>query len=72
MGFLFKGLVRFYQYFISPIFPPMCRFYPSCSCYAIEAVDRYGFLKGVFFTFKRLMRCHPYCPGGYDPVKEID
>ncbi|NOY85295.1 MAG: membrane protein insertion efficiency factor YidD, partial [Nitrospirae bacterium] len=54
MGFLFTGLVRFYQYFISPILPPMCRFYPSCSSYAIEAVRRHGFLKGAFATFKRL------------------
>ncbi len=72
MGFLFKGLVRFYQCFISPILPPMCRFYPSCSSYALEAIDRHGALKGLFFTLKRLMRCHPYCAGGYDPVKEID
>ncbi len=69
MGFLFTGLVRFYQYFISPIFPPMCRFYPSCSSYAIEAVQRHGFLRGAFATFKRLLRCQPYCAGGYDPVK---
>jgi len=69
MGFLFTGLVRFYQYFISPIFPPMCRFYPSCSSYAIEAVQRHGFFKGVFATFKRLLRCQPCCAGGYDPVK---
>ena len=66
--YLFIGLIRFYQIFLSPLFPPSCRFYPSCSNYALEAVRRHGPFKGFFLTVKRILRCHPYCKGGYDPV----
>lgn len=61
--------VRFYQIFISPMFPPSCRFYPTCSAYAIEAIQKKGPVKGVWLAFKRILKCHPFHPGGYDPVK---
>ncbi len=61
-------LIRFYQRFISPTLPPSCRFTPSCSQYGYEAISRYGFFKGGWLTFKRLLRCNPFFPGGYDPV----
>ena len=61
-------LIRFYQKCISPLFPPHCRFYPTCSQYALEAVEKYGFIKGSFLAVKRILKCHPYHKGGYDPV----
>jgi putative membrane protein insertion efficiency factor len=61
-------LVRGYQRFVSPALPPSCRFTPSCSQYTLEAVARYGLLKGSWLGFRRLLRCHPFHPGGYDPV----
>ncbi|MXZ00618.1 membrane protein insertion efficiency factor YidD [Candidatus Poribacteria bacterium] len=61
--------IRFYKRFISPLFPPSCRFYPSCSQYAIEALEQYGMRKGCWLTIKRLAKCHPYHPGGFDPLK---
>ena len=67
-GFLL--LIRFYQCFISPLFPPSCRYVPSCSAYAYEAVEKFGVLKGSFLAGKRILRCHPFHPGGYDPVPE--
>lgn len=60
-------LIRCYQ-FISSGFPPRCRFRPSCSAYAYQAIEMYGFLKGSFLAFKRIIRCHPFCAGGLDPV----
>ena len=68
MKILFIGLIRFYQLFISPLFPPTCRFYPTCSQYAIEAIQKKGVLRGVFLAIKRIAKCHPFHPGGYDPV----
>ncbi len=61
-------LIRFYRIFISPLFPSSCRFYPTCSQYALDALNTYGLLKGGWLALKRLVRCHPFCPGGYDPV----
>jgi len=61
--------IRLYQRIISPLFPPSCRFYPSCSAYAIEAIGRYGLIKGGLKAVLRLAKCHPFHPGGYDPVK---
>ncbi|MBM4186090.1 MAG: membrane protein insertion efficiency factor YidD [Gemmatimonadetes bacterium] len=62
------GLIRGYQRYISPAFPPRCRFSPSCSQYTLEAIDRYGFVRGCWLGFVRLAKCHPWHPGGYDPV----
>jgi putative membrane protein insertion efficiency factor len=61
--------IKFYQKFISPLFPPSCRFYPTCSSYAIEAIKRYGLLRGGLLALKRVAKCHPFHPGGYDPVR---
>ncbi|ADL13833.1 membrane protein insertion efficiency factor YidD [Acetohalobium arabaticum] len=61
-------LIRFYQKFISPLKPGTCRFYPSCSSYALEAIDKYGCLQGGLMSIKRVLSCHPFHPGGYDPV----
>lgn len=61
-------VLRGYKWAISPLFPPACRYVPSCSEYAIEAVERYGALRGSFMAIARLLRCHPFVRGGYDPV----
>ncbi len=61
-------LVKLYKTLISPIFPPSCRFYPSCSEYSIQAFLKYGFLKGLWLTTKRVIKCNPFNPGGIDEV----
>jgi len=61
-------LIMFYRYAISPAFPPSCRYIPTCSEYALTAFERYGFFKGFAMSAKRIGRCHPWHPGGYDPV----
>ena len=61
-------LIRCYRRFISPLFPPCCRFYPTCSTYAMQAIEKYGAAKGGWLAFKRIIRCHPFNDGGYDPV----
>lgn len=61
-------LIRFYQVCISPVFPPCCRFYPTCSAYALEAIQKYGPFKGLYLSIKRILRCNPFASGGYDPV----
>ena len=63
-------LLRGYQVMISPLLGQTCRFSPSCSNYSMQAIERYGFFKGVYLTAARLLRCHPFHPGGYDPVPE--
>jgi hypothetical protein len=68
LTFLAKFLIRAYQYLVSPVLPPSCRFTPTCSQYAYEAVSRYGAMRGGLMAVKRLLRCHPFHPGGYDPV----
>ena len=60
--------IRFYQIFISPLKPPTCRFYPTCSAYAVEAIQKKGPVKGTWLAIKRIAKCHPFHPGGYDPV----
>ncbi|MBO8125661.1 MAG: membrane protein insertion efficiency factor YidD [Firmicutes bacterium] len=60
--------IQAYQRYISPCKPPSCRFYPTCSQYTLEAVQKYGWLKGTWLGLKRILRCHPYHKGGYDPV----
>ena len=61
-------LIKFYQIFLSPLFPDCCRFYPTCSEYMILAIRKYGAFKGIYLGLKRLCRCHPFSLGGYDPV----
>ncbi len=61
-------LIRFYQYFISPLLGQNCKFHPSCSSYAKQAVIKYGSLKGSYLSFKRIVKCQPFCEGGDDPV----
>jgi hypothetical protein len=61
-------LLRGYKWAISPMFPPACRYVPSCSDYAMEAVERFGVLRGAWMTAGRLLRCHPFVHGGHDPV----
>jgi uncharacterized protein len=63
------SLLRFYKAAISPLLPPSCRFVPTCSEYAREAIERYGALRGGWMGARRILRCHPFHPGGYDPVK---
>jgi hypothetical protein len=70
---MFKKIViapiLFYQYVISPLKAPSCRFYPTCSTYALQAVEKYGVAKGLLLSLRRIGRCHPWQPGGFDPVR---
>lgn len=68
LQWLATTLIRGYQIFISPILGPKCRFHPTCSTYAIEAIHLHGFVKGSWFAGKRVLKCHPLHPGGEDPV----
>jgi putative membrane protein insertion efficiency factor len=68
MRSILKFLIRAYQLTLSPLFGPRCRFYPSCSHYGMEAIERHGALRGCWLTLKRIARCHPFNPGGFDPV----
>ena len=61
-------LIKLYQKIISPLLGANCRFYPTCSQYALEAIEKYGFFKGGWMALRRILRCHPFHPGGYDPV----
>jgi uncharacterized protein len=61
-------LVKGYQVSLSPLLPPSCRYYPSCSAYAVEALERHGALRGSWLALRRILRCHPFRPGGFDPV----
>ncbi|MGN1402102.1 MAG: membrane protein insertion efficiency factor YidD [Bacillus sp. (in: firmicutes)] len=67
---LLLSLIKFYRKFISPLTPPSCRFYPTCSQYGIEAIQRFGAVKGSWLTIKRILKCHPFHPGGIDLVPE--
>jgi putative membrane protein insertion efficiency factor len=60
--------IHFYRKAVSPWLPPSCRYYPTCSAYAVEAIEKYGFFRGGLLTTKRILRCHPFHTGGYDPV----
>lgn len=68
MKVVFLLLIRFYRGFLSPLKPPSCRYIPTCSEYAMIAVEKYGAAKGSFLAIKRILRCHPFHKGGYDPV----
>lgn len=68
MKTLLLWLIKGYRRFVSPLFPPTCRFQPTCSQYAIEAITVYGTIKGCYLAIRRILRCHPFHPGGYDPV----
>ena len=65
---LLIAMIKFYRRYISPLKPPCCRFIPTCSQYALEAVEKYGAVKGTFLATKRILRCNPFHKGGYDPV----
>lgn len=68
VGWLLIAIVRSYQVVLSPLLPVACRYYPSCSAYAIEAIQRHGGARGGWLAIKRIGRCHPFRPGGFDPV----
>lgn len=68
MKYVFIFLIKVYQRTLSRVMPPSCRFYPSCSEYGVQALQKYGIFKGGWLTVKRIARCHPFNPGGYDPV----
>jgi len=70
MKYLLLGLIRSYQYLISPLLPPRCIHQPTCSRYALEAIERFGAIHGLWLTGLRLLRCHPFARGGYDPIPE--
>jgi hypothetical protein len=70
MKYVALALIRLYQLTLSPILPPSCRFEPSCSHYSYDAIKRFGFFKGGWLSVRRISRCHPFNPGGYDPVPE--
>lgn len=73
IGIFFKKImilvIKFYQKFISPLFPSTCRFEPTCSAYFIQALEKYGAIKGSYLGIKRILKCHPWHEGGYDPLK---
>jgi putative membrane protein insertion efficiency factor len=69
MKIILLKIIRTYRKFISPLKQPSCRFYPTCSQYAIDAIQKYGALKGSLMAMKRILKCHPFNEGGYDPVK---
>jgi putative membrane protein insertion efficiency factor len=63
------ALIKLYRYLVSPLFPAACRFTPTCSEYSMAAIGRYGAVRGCYLTLRRILRCHPFHPGGYDPLK---
>jgi putative membrane protein insertion efficiency factor len=72
MKILLIWLIKGYRFFISPLLPPACRFQPTCSMYAIQAIERFGVFRGSWMAIMRILRCHPFHPGGYDPVPDVE
>ena len=70
MKYLLIGLLKAYRLFISPLYGQVCRYHPSCSAYALEAIRRHGSVRGSWLAVRRVLRCHPWAAGGYDPVPE--
>jgi hypothetical protein len=70
MKILLLSLINSYRRFVSPLFPPSCRFQPTCSQYALESIEKHGSVKGSWLAIQRILRCHPFHPGGYDPVPD--
>jgi hypothetical protein len=69
MKIILISIIRFYKYFISPILPGSCRFVPSCSEYSMDAIRQHGVIKGLYLSARRILRCNPFHPGGFDPVR---
>jgi len=72
LSLLLIGSIKIYQLSFSAFFPPSCRFQPTCSQYSIDAISKHGIYTGIYLSIKRILRCHPLTPGGYDPVPEVD
>ncbi len=70
MKYVFMGIIKFYKKCISPLFPPCCKYYPTCSSYALDAFQKHGFFKGFILSAWRILRCNPWSMGGVDPVPE--
>ena len=64
-------IIKFYKIFVSPILPPSCKYYPTCSVYSIQAIKRFGLIKGGYLSLKRILSCNPFSNGGFDPVPEV-
>ncbi len=71
MKYIPIAIIGFYKKYISPLFPAACRYYPSCSSYALQAYEKHGFFKGTYLSVRRILRCNPFSKGGVDPVPEV-
>lgn len=69
MSKIFIFIIKLYRKYISPLKKPTCRFYPTCSQYSLSAYEKYGFIKGTYLSLRRILKCHPFHPGGHDPLK---